>query len=398
MRRLLCKGATMLALMATLCLIASGQVSSTGSLAGTVTDPSGAVLAGANVVVKNTATNSETTTTTAENGTFNVPALGTGIYTVAITSQGFKQAVITDVKIDVGAPSSINVAMEVGQVGESVTIVGAGGELLQTQSATVSTTITGRQITDLPYASRNALDVVLLLPGASTPGRPRTSSVNGLPKGSLNITLDGINVQDNLLKSSDGFFTYIQPKTDAVEEVTLSTANPGAESAGEGAVQIKFATRSGTSDFHGSAYIYHRNPAFNANYYFNNRDLPADPVDGKAPRTRVLLTQPGGRVGGPIFIPGLFNEGRDRAFFFVNYEEYRLPERTLRQPTIVSPLAQSGVFQYAAASGAIQQVNLLALAAATNCGTTAAPVACTSTIDPTVGALLGQIRSSTSQG
>jgi len=80
-------------------------------------------------------------------------------------------------------------------------------KVLQTQSANVSNTIVGRQITDLPFASRNALDLVLFLPGTASPARPRQSTVNGLPKGSLNITLDGINVQDNLLKSSDGFFS-----------------------------------------------------------------------------------------------------------------------------------------------------------------------------------------------
>ena len=229
------------------------------------------------------------------------------------------------------------------------------------QSANVATTITGRQITELPFSSRDALDLVLLLPGTTTPGRPRTSTVNGLPKGALNITMDGVNVQDNTLKSSDGFFTYIRPRIDAIEEVTVSTATPGAESAGEGAVQIKFVTRQGNNEFHGTLYEYHRNPSLNANYWFNNRDratihedtkltcdTPQQPfVQGKcrAPRDRVLLNQYGGSVGGPISIPKLFS-GRDRAFFFVNYEEYRLPEQVTRNRTILSPLAQQGIFQY----------------------------------------------------
>jgi hypothetical protein len=153
----------------------------------------------------------------------------------------------------------------------------------------------------------------------------------------------GVQVQDPLLKNSDGFFTYIQPKTDAIEEVTLSTATPGAESAGAGAVQIKFATRQGSSEFHGSAYIYHRNSWFNSNYWFNNRDLKEDPVDHKAPRNRVLLTQPGIRVGGPILIPGLL-KSRDKAFFFVNYEEYRLPESATRQRIVFAPQVLNGAF------------------------------------------------------
>ncbi|MFL6207718.1 MAG: carboxypeptidase regulatory-like domain-containing protein [Pyrinomonadaceae bacterium] len=385
----------------TLCgLLAFGQGTSvSGSITGAVADPTGAVVAGASVTVKNNATLVEYTAETSDNGTFSVPGLGTGLYTVTISAQGFKQTVVSEVKVDVGKPTSINVALELGQVTETVTITAGSAELLQTQSANVASTITGKQITDLPYASRNALDVVLFLPGTATVGRPRQSSVNGLPKGALNITLDGVQIQDPLLKNNDGFFTYIQPKTDAIEEVTLSSATPGSESAGGGAIQIKFATRQGSPEFHGSAYIYHRNSFFNSNYWFNNRDLKEDPVDHKAPRNRVLLTQPGIRVGGPIRIPGLI-KNKETAFFFVNYEEFRLPESTTRQRTILAPEALNGLFQYIpAGTGILRSVNLLTLAATSDCDPTTAGVqACPSTVDSTVGGLLAAIQSSTSGG
>src|SRR5204862_1277984 len=203
------------------------------------------------------------------------------VYTATISVKNFKQSKVTDIKIDAGKPSSFNVALEVGSQDQTVTIVGSA-ELLQTQTATVGTTLTGRQITDIPTASRDALDLVLTMPGTATPGRPRTSTVNGLPKGALNITIDGINVQDNLLKSSDGFFTFVRPRTDAIDDVTVSTATPGAESSGEGAVQIKFTTEGGGSSYHGGVYWYHRNPALNANYWFFNRDNPHNTHDGKA--------------------------------------------------------------------------------------------------------------------
>lgn len=365
-----------------------GQVTSTAPMSGTVTDPAGAVVAGADVTVKNTATGTEFKATTTSNGTFTIPALAAGTYSVTVANRGFKQAIVSEVKVDAATPATVNVALEVGAASESV-VIQSGGEVLQTQSANVSTTITGRQITDLPFTSRDALDLVLLLPGTSTPGRPRTSTVNGLPKGSLNITLDGINAQDNLGKSSDGFFTQIRPRIDAIDEVTLSTATPGAESAGEGAVQIKFVTRGGTNDYRGSLYEYHRNPALNANYYFNNRDSAPDPRTGKAPRDRVLLNQFGGRFGGPITIPGVFR-GKDKAFFFVNYEEYRLPEQVTRQRNILTTAAQSGVFTY---TGGAKPVNLLTIAANTaNCA------ACTSTVDPTISKILADIRTSTSKG
>jgi hypothetical protein len=239
--------------------------------------------------------------------------LASGLYTATISVKGFKQAKVTEIKIDAGKPSSFNVALEVGSQDQTVTIVGSA-ELLQTQTATVGTTLTGRQITDIPTASRDALDLVLALPGTTTPGRPRTSTVNGLPKGALNITLDGINVQDNTLKSSDGFFTYVRPRTDAIAEVTVSTSNPGAESSAEVAVQIKFVTQGGGNDYHGGGYWYHRNPALNANYWFNNRDLAADPVTHKAPQQRILLNQFGVKVGGPISLPKVWS-GKDKLFF-----------------------------------------------------------------------------------
>jgi hypothetical protein len=340
-----------------------------------VFDATGAVLSGATVVVKNNATGAEFKMNTASNGTYTIPSLGSGIYIITVDAQGFKKAVVRDVKIDAGVPATANITMEIGEATESVVVQG-GAEVLQTQSANVATTITGRQITELPFTSRDALDLVLLLPGTSTPGRPRTSTVNGLPKGALNLTMDGINIQDNTLKSSDGFFTYIRPRIDAVEEVTVSTATPGAESSSEGAVQIKFVTKSGTNEYHGSLYEYHRNPFLNANYWFTNR--------AGQERARVLLNQFGGRVGGPISVPKLFN-GKDRAFFFVNYEEYRLPEQTFRTRTILNPLAATGVFQYGGG-----QVNLLDLATQqTNCP------GCTTTLDPTVQKLLADIQKAT---
>jgi hypothetical protein len=395
MKNLFSKFFLVLAFLAICGLPVAGQT--TSSLTGTVTDPTGAVVAGAAVTVKHTETGQEFTAKTNEDGVFTIPSLATGVYTATISVKNFKQAKVTDIKIDVGKPSSIAVALEIGSQAETVTIVG-GGELLQTQTATIGTTLSGRQITDIPTVSRDALDLVLALPGTTTPGRPRTSSVNGLPKGALNITLDGINVQDNLLKSSDGFFTYIRPRTDAMQEVTISTSNPGAESSSEGAVQIKFVTAAGSNDYHGGGYWYHRNPALNANYWFNNRDLAPDPVSGAAPQQRILLNQFGFKVGGPISVPKVFS-GKDRLFFFVNYEEYRLPEKSSpRTRSLLTTDAASGIFKFRTTSqsyappagvtctaGATRtcSVNVLAMAAAAGLP---------GTIDPTIGSLLASMR------
>src|SRR5258708_4712205 len=237
-------------LIALMCLVAAGSVMALGQnttpLKGTVVDVNGALIAGATVKAKSQSTGQEFTATSDDQGGFTIPALDNGLYDVTVTSTGFKTSEVKDVKVTVGVITAINIAMQVGGASEVINVTGTG-EILQTQSANIGNTITGRQITELPFVSRNVLDLITNLPGTNTPGTTRTASVNGLPKGTLNITYDGINVQDNLLKSSDGFFTIIQPRVDAVDEVTLSTATPGADSNAEGATQIKFVTKSGTN-------------------------------------------------------------------------------------------------------------------------------------------------------
>ena len=400
MKNYLPKFLVLLAILGACCLPAFGQVSPTGSIAGTVTDSQGAVVPNATVTAKNKNTGKEETTQTNDSGNYkiqSVEAPGTYVVTVKATS-GFKTANVTDVKVDVGTPATVNVTLEVGSAEETVTIVG-GGEILQTQTANIGTTLTGRQITDLPTASRDALDLVLSMPGTTTPGRPRTSSINGLPKGSLNITLDGVNVQDNTLKSSDGFFTYIRPRTDAIAEVTTSTSNPGAESSGEGAYQIKFVTQGGSNEYHGGGYWYYRTPGLNANYWFNNRDLAADRLTGKAPRTPIILNQPGFKIGGPISIPKVFS-GKDKAFFFFNYEEFRLPESTLRTRNVLSTVAQSGVYQFFSSSFNPAGTPVTCTGSGTTrlCSVNVFNVASTAGLtfanaDPTVSGLLANIRS-----
>jgi Carboxypeptidase regulatory-like domain/TonB-dependent Receptor Plug Domain len=395
---------SILALASLISLTTFGQVSS--SISGAVHDPNGEVVSGATVIVKNTATGAEFRTTSSGSGVYTVTSLGSGTYIVTVSAPGFKQAVARDVKLDIGVPATVNLTLEVGAASESVVVQG-GGEIVQAQTANIATTLQVKQITNLPLISRNASDFITMLPGVNTPTTARNSTINGLPQSALNITIDGINVQDNYNKAADGFYARVDPRLDAIEEVTISTATPGAESSAQGAVQIKYVTRQGSNQFHGSVYEYHRNPSLNANYWFNNRDqapvhketglicgTPQQPFDGekcKAPRDRILFNQFGFRMGGPIILPKrLFGpvgfDGQNKAFFFVNYEEFRFPSQVSRQRTILSPDAQNGIFRYTTTSGVKQQVDLLDLAKSRGQ---------TSTIDPVVGKLLADIRNST---
>ena len=352
--------------------------SGTTIITGTVVDSSGAVLPGATIAVKNNATAEEFSATTNEQGTFTIPAVQPGSYTVTVTMMNFKTAVLNDVRVNAGVPASVKVAMEVGGITESVTVA-SGTEIIQTQSASVSTTIDTNQILKLPTGSRSALDFVTTLPGVNTPAGSRNSTINGLPQSAINITIDGISAQDNHLKTGDGFFARVSPRLDAMEEVTVSSAAQDAASTGQGAVQIRFVTRSGSNDYSGSGYFYLRHYELDANSWFNNRDGISKNED--------VLYQPGGRIGGPIVIPGLWN-GRNKAFFFVNYEQSRSPGQNTENRTILHPRAEQGIFRYDV-SGQTREVNLYALAAANGF---------VSTPDPTIRQLFADIRSAASTG
>lgn len=304
----------------------------TGALRGTVVDPSGALIVGAQVTVIDNATSTQYTTQSGGTGEFLISNLNAGLYTVTVTKAAFRTRVFKDVKIVVSETYTLTAKLEIGAVTETVETV-AGAEVIQTESPTVGTSITGRQITELPFSSRSTLDLATLMPGAATTGRARQTSFDGLPKGSINITYDGINAQDNLLKSNDGFFTITRPSIDAVEEFSISTAANSAQDASQGAVQIKMETKRGGNSFHGGAWEYLRNDWLNANYWFNNNANPPQP------RQTQRLNQFGGKLGGPLW--------KDKLFFFADTDIYKSPQSRSFTRFILSQNAANGLFTYA---------------------------------------------------
>ncbi len=343
-------------------------------LVGTIVDSSGAFIPGADIVAKNNATATEYRAVSDATGRYEIPAIGAGTYTVTVSLMGFKTVILPDIQVIADTPAGIKpVVLAVGNLSESITVTGAT-ELVQTQTSAVTTTLNTQQISRAPLTTRNTLDFVTMLPGVNSTQAARYSTVMGLPGGALNITIDGLNVQDQALKSSTGsaFFAYINPRLDAVEEVTVSTANPGAESSGQGAVQVRFQTRSGTNKFQGSIYHYMRRTQWNTNYWFNqNQSYPSLPND------KARIDTFGGRVGGPII--------RDRAFFFLNYEEFRQPQSVSRTRTVLTPDSLAGRMVYT--GGPAGGVNLFALAAANGQ---------TSTYDPSMKQILDDINATLS--
>lgn len=341
-------------------LSASGTLllaQSTASITGVVKDSAGGVVPGVSLVVKNDASGAAQDGVTDADGRYQVTALGAGSYTVTASLAGFKTAVAKSIRVAPGQPVTIPLTLEVGSLSETVT-VSSSSELINTETATVTSTLNSDQLTRMPTPTRNALNAVTFLPGVNTPGTNRNSTINGLPEGFLSITLDGVSNNDNFLRSTDGFFASVTPRQDAVEAVSVTLAAAGAQvGGGAGAVTMAFQTRAGGNRFTGSAYEYYRNPSFNSNYYFNK-------VNGQG-KNQVKLNQFGARAGGPIVIPGLY-DGRGKAFFFAHYEQIRFPNSFTRTRTVFNPRVADGFFRYQFGTGTnaeVREVNLLTLAA-----------------------------------
>ncbi len=374
MRRFLWCGCVAVVVILSSLSEAYGQA--TASISGVVRDSAGGVVPGATVVVKNDATGRAQEASTDADGRYTVAALEAGSYSVTASLTGFKTAEVKNVRVSLGVPATVPLTLEVGQLSETVTVT-SSSELINTQTATVAATLNSDQLTRMPTPTRNALNAVAFLPGVNTAGTNRDSTINGLPEGFLSITLDGVSNNDNFLRNTDGFFASVTPRQDAIEAVSVVLAAGGANvSAGAGAVTMAFQTRSGGNRFTGSGYEYYRNPRFNSNYIFNQFNHQG--------KNQVKLNTFGGRAGGPVVIPGLY-DGRDRAFFFVHYEQIRFPNTFTRTRTTFNPRVADGWFRYQF-GGAVREVNLLSLAAAN--GQISAK-------DPTMSKIIGMINAAT---
>jgi hypothetical protein len=363
-------------LIACLVPVAALAQSSTGNLVGTVSDASG-VIPNATVVIKDKQTGKERTVQTNGQGGFTVPDLDVGVYTVTVTATGHKTHISTDVKIDVGKEYSLPIMMAVGEVSENVTVV-AGADIINNTNPELATNIGPRQLLELPLLTRNPLALILTSSGtASNPSQG--TSINGQRTSSTNIVRDGININDNFIRSNATDFAPQRPSVDDIGEFTISSQN--AADAGFGAAQLTLATPRGSNGFHGAVFEYNRNSKFAANSFFNNATgvfAANDPLvlagiktagAPKNPRPFRNRNQFGGKIGGPIL--------KNKLFFFTYYEGLRDRVSSNKLTTTMLPSALTGGFTYNRSdNGALQTVNVLNPAFGT--GITA--------IDPTVQA------------
>jgi hypothetical protein len=325
----------------------------TGRIVGTVSAPDGAI-PGASIVVRDNQTAKERTVVASDDGTFTVSQLEFGTYTVIVTATGYKTLTANEVKIDAGREYPLNAVLEVGAVSEQVTIT-AGAEQINSTNAELSTTISTQQVRELPLNGRNPLALISLQAGAN----PTTNSINGQRSSSTTISRDGLNVQDNFIRT--GGFVQDRPTVDDVSEITVTTQNAGVEQGGGSSV-VQLVTPRGGQDLHGSLYIFNRNSEFSANTFFNNANV--DPTTGLGvPKPFLNRNEFGGTISGPLPLLS-FGEGgptvlRKKAFFFFNYEGFRLAQQVSAAATTLLPQARTGLFTYTDTAGVQRTVNVL---------------------------------------
>lgn len=329
MNRTMKIAAKWLAMVCILALAAFAQ-SDNASISGIVKDPSGAVVTGATVTVTNESIGFERKTTTNESGFYTVPNIQPGFYTVTVEAPGFKKAESTRNRLEAAIPRQVNIDLAVGQVSESVTVEASAAQL-NTESATVGKTVEQTQIQNLALNGRNPLFLAVLKPGVRR-GSPMNGFSYGLDSGGL--TINGGRSQDSLITfdGAVGIRTRANGTSigtadaDTVQEVQVLTANYSAEFGRSSAGQIRMVTKSGQKDFHGSFYEYFRNNNLDANSWSRNRRASTNFV---AP---LKFNQFGYNVSGPVMIPKVFNESREKVFFLWAQEYVRRRwEDTLQQ-------------------------------------------------------------------
>lgn len=304
---------------------AQAQTSGSATLRGTITDPTGAVVPSAKVLLRDDQTQQERTVTSNEEGGFTFTALTPGSYTIKVEGNGFKTYTQSRFTLSPSETRGLNITLEIGAATESVTVTGEAAQI-QTETGEKAYTITSAQIENLSLISRSSLELLRILPGVVGPeaesldftgfqqgGNANNGfSVNGQRGQNINISIDGAITKD--VGANNG--TIITPNNDMVKEVRVQTSNFAAEF-GSSTVQVTAVTKSGGKQFHGSLYEYARHHKFNA----NDRSR----VIARLPRPETSQFYTGGNLGGPVWLPEAIGGAKvkDRLFFFYGFEYQR---------------------------------------------------------------------------
>lgn len=340
-----------------------------GEIAGNVLDSSGAAVPNATVTAKNELNGSVFTAASSSVGAYRFPSVPLGRYTLTTTAAGFKSTVNTGVEVRVGSTTAFEITLSAGGSSETVTVQ-SDLPSIETQSSDVSGTVTERQIVDLPLAlggvgaMRSPEAFVFLIPGTTGPGS--SNSNNGIFLNKLGggqnfgneILLDGASVVRTENGSS---FDETAPSVEAISEFKVTTSTPAAEFGRTTGGIENFVTKSGTNQYHGTAFDIFRNEDLNANDWFNNGKRAyyqsiGSPLASNFNRNTDKKNDYGGSLGGPVVIPHLYH-GRDKSFFFFAWEQYRQILGGPYTSSVPTTAERTGNFQDQLINGTTGQIN-----------------------------------------
>ena len=319
--------------------VARGQVTDSQSISGTITDPSGAAVPGADVTVMNEATKIAQTVKANGDGLYNALNVPSGVYTVTVNMNGFKKSVITGVTVDIGAKPSVPVQLQIGSIGETVEVK-AESISIQTTTAEIGGVVTSQEATQIQLNGRNYIQLITLQPGVSqtvasgfaisgTYGvNGNSQSVNGIRTDSMNYFIDGVDNKDN----GGGGNNFVNISPDSLQQFRNVASSYDASYGGTSGATVSVAIKSGGTSFHGNVYEYIRNDAIQAYPFRAISSYGVAPV--KAP---LRYNDFGWTLGGPIYIPGHFNANKEKLFFFAGQEYKRLRTSTVQNVTVPTP-------------------------------------------------------------
>ena len=311
---------------------------------GTVLDSSGSSVPGAKVALENTRTQSRLEAASDAAGFYFFPSLQPGFYTLTAEANGFRKLTLTSVELNIGVTIRQDLKLELGTVADTI-VVESNTVRVQTSEATIQRSVTLRDIDTLPQLARNPIALATYQPGVqlgTSPNDPSFARVNGMRQGSNNNTLDGIDVNDPVAPRLG--LTLNATNTDSVEEFRIITNGAKAEYGRNAGATVELITRSGTNRFSGNLFEYHRNTVLNANNFFNKSS------GVELLRPKFIQNQYGGSIGGPVILPKIFN-GKDRLFFFYNFQGTKTAQEVVRNRTVLTVEAKSGIFRWVVPAG-----------------------------------------------
>ncbi len=300
----------------------------TGTITGTVTDPSGAVIRKARVTVRNEETNTHREAVSNDDGDYTVALLTPGHYRVAVESTGFRRSVLTGVNVDVDQTVRLDFSLKIGATAEEVNVTDAP-PIVQTDTSTLGQVVNNRLVQDLPLNQRNFLSFTLLVPGSQVPAEGSQNStqggaisVNGAREQSNNFLLDGVDNNDPYINQ------YVTlPSVEAIQEFKVQSGDYSAEFGRGGGAQVNVVLKSGTNELHGSLFEFFRNRRMDARNYFDLPECSATSAPGACGDIpRFDRNQFGVTLGGPF--------RKNKTFFFLAYEGLRLRQATTREATV----------------------------------------------------------------